>query len=301
MSLSPPRPPRDHWQDFVDADNLPFFEHLLSMSEFQACSSFRDQCGLIFQLSPGLPLTQVGRFFGCATNSISNQRHALESPPGDNGRPPTFNAEQIAQICDYLTRRYNERCPARVCDLQNFCWEEFGIDVLPDTLRHLIRRLPFKTCEVKPIEDGRMRVTQQSIVDHFVNLGRAIEGVPSAMVINLDESGFQKYSDAHATIVIVPENQREQYYPVSRAEKRATFLAAVAADGACLKPLLVLPRKTIDAELLLAGYTPERVAFVHTSNGFINTDLFTAYVRNILIPYVNCARERLHYHGSPLD
>ena len=282
---------------YVCPENVPFFQYLVSHSDFRGCESFRAQCAMIFDLRPDLALTQIARFFGCETRSIANQREALQNPPASNGRPPIFSDAQASEIHLFLTQRYNDKNPATICDLQNFCWEEYGIDVLPDTLRHWLRRTPFEMCEVKPIEDARMRVTQDSIETYFQSLERAIQGVPSALVMNLDESGFQKYSDAHVSVVIVPRGAPEKYYPVSRREKRSTFLAAVAADGTHLKPLVIVPRKSIDAELILAGYTPERAVFAHTNNGYINSEIFRLYIENVFIPYINCTRERLRYHG----
>jgi hypothetical protein len=45
-------------------------------------------------------------------------------------------------------------------------------------------------------------------------------------------------------------------HPVSRAGKRITLLACIAADGSSAIPLVITPRKTIDEDLWLTRITP---------------------------------------------
>jgi hypothetical protein len=62
---------------------------------------------------------------------------------------------------------------------------------------------------------------------------------------------------------------------VDRDTKRATILAAIAADGRYLKPLVAIPRDTCEAELFQIGFTPDKLLHASQENGFINTELFS--------------------------
>jgi hypothetical protein len=52
------------------------------------------------------------------------------------------------------------------------------------------------------------------------------------------------------------------------------MVAGVAADGAALKPVIIVPRVTIERKLLLWGYGSGKVFFKFQENGFIAIPLF---------------------------
>ena len=83
----------------------------------------------------------------------------------------------------------------------------------------------------------------------------AVDGIPSALVFNLDESGFQGFVDSKNETVVVPRNVTRAFHPFSRQEKCATFLLTVAADESALKPLVLIPRVTIEGDLLSGSRT----------------------------------------------
>ena len=58
-----------------------------------------------------------------------------------------------------------------------------------------------------------------------------------------------------------------------------------------------MPRATVESELLLAGYTEDRVVLAHSDSGFVTTDLFTRYVRDVLILHINFRRWEMKYYG----
>jgi hypothetical protein len=80
-------------------------------------------------------------------------------------------------------------------------------------------------------------------------------------LINMDEMGDQDWADRTEKTCLVPASHptKQVYIPVSRTGKRIPLMAAMAADGSVLKPEIVIPRKTVDADLLLTGLTSEKV------------------------------------------
>ena len=117
------------------------------------------------------------------------------------------------------------------------------------------------------MEDSRLFSSPQKIDEYFDRISEVIQvgTIPSAFIINLDEAGFDSYVDARKIKRVVPASflEREIPIPVSRQEKRATLLAAVCADGYCLRPMVVLQRVTVERELLDLGYTDQVVTYGH--------------------------------------
>ena len=104
--------------------------------------------------------------------------------------------------------------------------------------------------------------------------------------MNIDEAGFDQYVDARKSTRLVPSSYEhaEVPAPVTRAEKRATLLAGICADGHCLKPLLILQRDTMEAELLQLGYTVDKVHYARSETGFMNTRLFLDWASTRFYP-----------------
>jgi hypothetical protein len=110
------------------------------------------------------------------------------------------------------------------------------------------------------MEDKRMQVTPEQIEEYFGRLQEALQDVPGHFVWNMDEMGHQEWAEHQEKICYV-----SVYHPlpqvhllVPRTGKRITLLACVAADGSYLKLLIVIPRKTYDADLALTGITDEK-------------------------------------------
>ena len=87
-------------------------------------------------------------------------------------------------------------------------------------------------------------------------------GIPSAFIINIDESGYCDWIDTNDTKVLVPFDfeRNEIEIPVDRCSKRASMVAGICADGSHITNGFVIPRKTIETELYECGYTKEKVS-----------------------------------------
>jgi hypothetical protein len=98
---------------------------------------------------------------------------------------------------------------------------------------------------------------------------------------------------------VVPESYGEATIriPVEKETKRATFLAAITADGTRLRPLIIVNRETCEAERFQIGYTPEKVLYPSQENGFITAELFAWWAPEVLFPHITAAREKLQYTG----
>jgi hypothetical protein len=105
----------------------------------------------------------------------------------------------------------------------------------------------------------------------------------------MDESGFADFPDARPQVLVVPENYRHQRVPIpsDRRVKRSTMVTGIAADGTCWKPLVLVPRLTIEKELFFWGYDSENVRFQRQENGLVPIRIFEDWVTNILFLIVN--------------
>ena len=149
------------------------------------------------------------------------------------------------------------------------------------------------------MERERVSCNSDDIDKYFDYLKHVIRDVQAAFVVNIDESGFQDYSDAKETVVIVPASYPgdSMVIPVDRSIKRASLMGGIALDGRTLKPALVLGRKTVEREVYKHGYTPDNVLFLYQENGFFTTELFEEYVDQVLLPYFRNRRQELRYEG----
>ena len=74
------------------------------------------------------------------------------------------------------------------------------------------------------------------------------------------------------------------------------LLHLVSLSGTTLPPMLVLKRKTLDAELVLNGYG-DKAVYVHSPSGYINSELYVKWFSDVLVPYLTKEKTRIGYTG----
>jgi hypothetical protein len=196
--------------------------------------------------------------------------------------------------------RFLENDPATYADAWDFLEQQCETIVALDTLRKNIREMPeFRTIDGIPMEKERVQASPEEIEAYLETLSRLIAafGLPAGMLVNIDEAGHQCWQDAHRETVIVPVSYTEETIPmpVRRNEKRATLLGGICADGTVLDPLVIVPRVTIEKELLLLGGAKLHIAY--QPNGFITQELFEEWCRDVLFPFFWAQRQSLGYDG----
>jgi hypothetical protein len=167
------------------------------------------------------------------------------------------------------------------------------------TLGHLIGQdPPLKTCRGIPIEGKRAELTPEEIRDFFTEGFRIIEGVSSHFFFNMGEVGHQEWADRQEiTCMVSIEHETDQVnLPVPRTGKRITLLSCIALDGSFMKPIVIVPRKTVD-DLALTGMTPEKVTVKSQVHGFMSTSLFDSWFWDTFIPELTRQRGFFGYDG----
>ena len=133
-------------------------------------------------------------------------------------------------IIDYIERCYHQRCPASITDIQNYLGNSFDFNFSPETLRFFLRQNPqWQAKTFSPIKDLRAQVSDVEINDYYQNLKMKIDGVPDSLVINIDESGFDKYEDARKRTLVIPAGSTLNKHGTARKEKRITLLGGICA------------------------------------------------------------------------
>jgi hypothetical protein len=99
--------------------------------------------------------------------------------------------------------------PASFTDVAGFIAEELGIQMLVDSVRHYITKLPrFRAVKGIPINAHRFGCDPFEINHDYDTPEAVLQDIPAALVINL-ETGYDEWLDGHAEEVVAPNLSEE--------------------------------------------------------------------------------------------
>jgi hypothetical protein len=277
---------------------------------FSSCTTVRERCYWACQLltrrSDGkeiVPFAAIGRILGEDRGHIKRNWERFKKQGNSNrprGRHCILECNEHEFIVNEILAGFNMRRPMTVHMACNLIHERFGKEILPDTMYHIMARdARIRTCQAKPMEDSRLQVTDEDILQYFHELYSKVNGIPAHFVANMDEMGHQPFADAKDTICFVPSTFLESFvpYPVSRVGKRITLIGSIFADGSYLKPGLVIPRQTYDDQIICIGYDRNKVEIYTQKKGYIDRAIFEDWARDVLAPEIQKRREQYNYSG----
>jgi hypothetical protein len=142
-------------------------------------------------------------------------------------------------------------------------------------------------------------VDENAIDAYYECLATFLPGIPRPFIVSADKSDFAEDTDARPELVVVPADHPLEYIdiPTDHHIKRSTLAAAIIADATGLKPLMIVPRFTIELELYFWGYEVTKVIFKYQVHGFITFQLFEEWVNKMPMPSSAEQRELTHYTG----
>lgn len=294
-TLHPPAPLRE--DAFTE---LPPDISLHLQADLAVAKTYMEQVSiLVDSLRPAMSWAKIGKMFVPEKNSgtIMDMYRRSKAETMPVGRPPKLTPEEISQLADEVAVRFYAQNPMTFLEMQCYVFEKFQKYVKRRSLYSIIRRSGFfKVAKAKVIEANRATVSPEQIQD-FYNFIRqsGIEEVPPWAISNLDEVGCQKFVDARDSHIIVPAgvDGKEFELPVERNEKRSTLLACITLDGTYMKPLVIVDTANLTVDLTQAGFT-KMVASVQPS-GFITTELFDKWTRDVYFKRVVKMRRKKHY------
>jgi hypothetical protein len=276
--------------------------------QFLSARTFREQCShacriLRTEHDPPVPFKLIGQLFNVDGGTVYNHWRNYKSrlnEVGMAGRPAALSREELDRVVEMILRAFHERRPLTLPEIDASIRANFNKVLLRDTLYHALARDPrIRSCEARPMDEKRAQVTDDAIRDYFAGLFATVSGAPAHFVFNMDEMGHQTWVDAEKTVCFVPAEFTEPivHYPLSRTGKRITLIGCIAADGSFLRPCLVISRKTFDDEILIHGFTPEKVEIYSQANAYIDLGIFDDWFRDTFVPDLIARRERFSYHG----
>jgi hypothetical protein len=306
--LKPARPIDLEYVQRLSEDKRLALLSILTHTDFEECPNFRSQIAFVrdaLEQNGRVDIThrELGGVFGCHHHSIQKQLQKIAGTVKANGRPNLLSPEARQRIVQMVTKAYGWNEPVTIDEILDELETKFNISLSSDTLWHIIQRMPeIKVVTGIPMEKERIMVRLEVLQDYAKRLKAMIEGIPREFVVNMDETGCADFVDAREQKVLVPSTCERTSIPIpsDRSEKRATLVGGIAADGVGLKPLIILPRKTIAKELEIMGYTEDKYMFVHQENGFITKARFQEWILKILIPYFERRRQETGYAGRAL-
>ena len=286
----------EHWNDIFN-ENITYQEQiekviLLIYDPTRGSHSGALNIGKLFGISRGAMQTHITRLFdGLRNESI--------------GRPSIISEEQMQLMVHHIQKCLVDSHSPDLHALQNWIYKKFSIDVSTNTLAHIVSNSKtMKICPGIPMEQIRAEVPLEIIIQHYEKLQSFLENanIPPQFVFNVDESGFQAFVDAVTIPVIVPYdyNGNTAVFGVDRNTKRASLIGCIAADGSALKPMIIVPRKRLAANLKHYGYSEDVCGIISQESGFVNAAIFDYWATSVFFPEVQNRRLKYNYDGEVL-
>lgn len=220
-----------------------------------------------------------------------------------SGRNPFLDGAAKEKIKRKINERAANKNPISYRELQQYIRDEFSVVVSLEYLyKWISKENDIKSIEAEIMEKDRVEVDICNIKDYFNTLKSYADGIPSNFVFNCDETGIQQWVDRLKNLtVIVPSNVESAKIGIQKSnEKRLTVLFCISMDGTYIKPYVLTERLSVNTKLLERGLTPDKIEFIHTVNGFMNSDIFLKWLLDVFIPELQIRRKKYNYEGMAI-
>jgi hypothetical protein len=145
---------------------------------------------------PAVPHSFIGQILGIAKGTVEYHFKRYADVGADAGRwsrPPLLGDER-----EPVEDAYRRGIPWTIAEILDFIQEGSLEPVDKNSVYHWLQREPrIKSCRGVPMEDHRIAVTPDAILDYFQRAIATIDGVPAHFVFNLHEMGHQEWADRH--------------------------------------------------------------------------------------------------------
>lgn len=263
--------------------------YILNNEYYQSCTTYREQCHCLYHIGRSLYLSKnyMARLLNVDHKCFEKQI-SLPLETTKIGRPSSLTLDEKELIFSEIESMLARSIYPTIKDLQQIIIEKIKKIVSIETIRRLIHESEnFKLVTGEPMEEARANISNEVIDAYFHELKEKLRYVPVSLVYNIDEAGEDDFVDTHAFQVIVNKEYESSRIsiPVRRETKRATLIHCISADGLSLKPLLIIPRKTVDSSIL-KKLNCNNLFIKHQAKGFANTDLIKYWIEEIFFPDV---------------
>lgn len=283
-------PPKILQMQWIQSTNdMLSIELAISSECYLSCTDYRSQCHVLYNFLHlmGFSINKIARLLGVDHKSFEKQlKLPLTSRP--NGRPSVLSQEEKQELFEKICEYHNCKIKPTLYDMQQYIITKLKKSISPDTLHnYIIDSEMFKIIKGEPLDEKRYNVDMKDIDNFYANLKNLVDACPASLVFNMDEAGQDEFVDSHSMNVIVPSSCTDATtkIPVRRQCKRSTLVHCICTDGTITKPLLIIPRKTIDS-VLLKRLTCNNVMIKFQDKGYANTDLIRKWLEEIFLPTV---------------
>lgn len=300
------RPPLKELPENFDSlkDN---FKSLIqeNLDIFLSFEYYQEQMYYTLSLTGGKQQRQIAKLFNVHPVTVNTHYKRMKTEKSKVGAPSLLSKEEIQIVHNFIHDNYNKENIKTLHSVLHFIYDTFDKIILPDTLVKLLERLNIAQSIIgMPFDQKRAEVRIDDIEEYYSRLTDFFNfhKVLDSFVLNTDESGFQPWANAKAEHVLIPAgiSPKQVYYPVKRQQKRCTLVATVVADGSRLNSLIIITRKTIERELYLLGYRPDKgYYYVNQSNGFMTSSIWDFWADEILFPEL-CKRRQFYNYDGPI-
>ena len=230
--------------------------------------------------------------------TIKRHFEAFQKKPKEPKRPELLTEAQYQLLSEKLKVTIKDSGHPSLSNVISFITDSFGIEVSRTTASRILDRIDFKLMKAKPMEEARYDCKLEDIIEYYRKLSEMLNDIPCGFCFNLDESGIQRYVDSKDTYLVVPKDFPDENltFPVYRSDKRITLLHCISTDGSFIKPLFVLPRKTVDDDVF-RYVNPNSCRFCTQDKGFLTAELFKYWLITCFFPELQDRREEFHYYG----
>ena len=276
--------------------------------DFNGASTYREQVGILCNKlrssakQESIPYRVIGKLFGVSGSAIHYEERKFNRGIKKNGRPTMLSESETIALEEIINNITKEDGFPTVVDVQDAIFENFNKVLTSATIRTILRRTKkFKIAVASPMEQARYECSTDSIKEYFNMLRKEVNDIPVGWVYNIDEAGQQDFVDSQEIHVVIPIdlNPKDLKYSVKRDGKRSTLIHCICSDGTFLRPMFVVPRKTIDSEVF-SVITPGAAIFETSPTGFVNTELFCKWMDHEFLPSIQKKREETGYQGKAI-
>ena len=187
-----------HENQFVED----FLSTVVCEKEFLELDTLREQCHYLINKSTEnklkFTIADAANFLNKDYYSIYRQLKKKTNKSPKIGRPSIFSQEILNDMINFILKNFNKGKPSTIGHVYQFLLERYNMDVKKDTILHFINRNPLlKLIRGIPLEDSRFYCNTCLIDQFYDDLESIITEIPSAFVLNLDETGFNEFTDTN--------------------------------------------------------------------------------------------------------
>lgn len=238
-------------------------------------------------------IRQVAEICQCDHSRLAK---ALKNERKPHGRQLLLTEDQEEELICLILLYQEQNRPVTISFLRQYINEQFNVQVSSSWHRRFLTRHKdrIRIDTATPQDSKRLEIPREYGKKHIKNLIKYVQGIPTELVFNIDEVGFQRWSDRKKKRVIVPLStpKKQVHYAVKRSEKRVSIVSTISMAGDTLMPLIISHRKRPDKKLEETGLREgDDFMIEYQKSCFVTKEIFSKYVQSVLFPYIENIRK----------